>query len=165
MVTNRNLSNDLRQAVTDEFKKMTYPCSHSSNDVWGYEVIVLYPEDDTYKELRGKLETYKVSLPVDENTDLQTLAKEFVFQAEAVEQRVYEEAIQKWSQTYPIEILREAMECHELCGWSLLMHEGEGAICHGKATAVHYALYLPDLNKIKELEQPKENYDDNGQSR
>lgn len=147
---NRELDSALRQAVASEFAKMDYPCYHSSNNVWGIEVIVSHFENETYKELRGKLETYRVSLPVDENTDLQTLAKEFVTQAEKIEQKAYNEALGKWSETYPTDILREAMECHELCGWSLLIHDGEGVIYHGRATAVHYALYLPNLRKIHE---------------
>lgn len=146
----RRLDNALRQVVASEFAKMDYPCYHSSNDVWGIEVIILYPENETYKELRGKLETYTVSLFVDDNTDLQALAKEFVRQAEEIEHAAYNEALGKWSETYPIDVLRETMECHELCGWSLLAHEGEGAIYHGKATAVHYALYLPNMRKIHE---------------
>lgn len=118
---NRELDSALRLAT--EFGKMTYPCYHSSRDVWGCEVIILYPENETYKELRGKLETYTVSLPVDDNTDLQTLAKEFVTQAEKIEQKAYDEALLKWSETYPIDVLRETMECHELCGWGLLAHD------------------------------------------
>lgn len=148
----RRLDSALRQAVTAEFAKMTYPCYHSSNNVWGIEVIILYPENETYKELRGKLETYTVSLFVDDNTDLQALAKEFVRQAEEIEHAAYNEALGKWSETYPIDILREAMECHELCGWSLLAHDGEGVIYHGRATAVHYALYLPNMGKLTQRE-------------
>ena len=150
---NRKLDNALRQVVADAFKNLNYPCYHSSYHVWGAEAIIDYPEypgSDTYKELCGKLETYRVSLPVDDNTDLQALAKEFVTQAEKIEQKAYNEALGKWSETYPIDILREIMECHELCGWSLLIHDGEGVIYHGRATAVHYALYLPDLRKIHE---------------
>lgn len=150
---NRKLDNALRQTVSDALRNVNYPCYHSSFNVWGNEVIIAYPESpgsDTYKELRGKLETYRVSLPVDENTDLQALAKEFVSQAEKIEQKAYNEALGKWSETYPIDILREIMECRELCGWSLLTHDGEGVIYHGRATVVHYALYLPDLRKIHE---------------
>ncbi len=147
---NRELDSALRQAVASEFAKMNYPCYHSSNNVWGIEVIVSHFENETYKELRGKIETYTVSLFVDDNTDLQALAKEFVTQAEKIEQKAYNEALGKWSETYPIDILRETMECHELCGWSLLAHDGEGVIYHGRATAVHYALYLPNLRKIHE---------------
>ena len=120
-MVNRKLNNAIRQVVTDALRNLNYPCYHSSLNVWGAEAIIAYPESpgsDTYKELRGKLETYRVSLPVDENTDLQTLAKEFVSQAEKIEQTAYNEALQKWSQIYPIEIVRETMECHELCGWS-----------------------------------------------
>lgn len=149
----RRLDNALRQVVADAFKNLNYPCYHSSYHVWGAEAIIDYPEypgSDTYSQLCGKLKTYKVSLPVDENIDLQALAKEFVRQAEEIEHAAYNEALGKWSETYPIDILREAMECHELCGWKLLAHEGEGAIYHGKATAVHYALYLPNMRKIHE---------------
>lgn len=147
---NRELDSALRQAVASEFAKMDYPCYHSSNDVWGIEVIILYPENETYKELRGKLETYTVSLFVDDNTDLQALAKEFVTQAEKIEQKAYNEALDKWSETYPIDILRETMECHELCGWKLLAHDDERVVHYGRATAVHYALYLPNIRKIHE---------------
>ena len=154
-MVNRKLNNAIRQVVTDALRNLNYPCYHSSLNVWGAEAIIAYPESpgsDTYKELRGKLETYRVSLPVDENTDLQALAKEFVTQAEKIEQTAYNEALQKWSQIYPIEIVRETMECHELCGWSLLIHDGEGVIHYfnGKVTAVHYALYLPNLQKLYE---------------
>lgn len=147
---NRKLDNALRQVVADAFKNLNYPCYHSSYHVWGAEAIIDYPEypgSDTYSQLCGKLKTYKVSLPVDENTDLQALAKEFVRQAEEIEHAAYNEALQKWSEIYPMETLRETMECHELCGWSLLAHEGEGVICHGEATAVHYALYLPNFTR------------------
>ena len=104
------------------------------------------------------MKTYKVSLPVDENTDLQALAKEFIRQAEEIEHAAYNEALGKWSETYPIDILREIMECHELCGWSLLAHEGEGVICHGKATAVHYALYLPNMGKLTQNNRRENNF-------
>ena len=154
-MVNRKLNNAIRQVVTDALRNLNYPCYHSSLNVWGAEAIIAYPESpgsDTYKELRGKLETYRVSLPVDENTDLQTLAKEFVSQAEKIEQTAYNEALHKWSQIYPIETMRETMECHELCGWSLLIHDGEGVIHYfnGKVTIVHYALYLPNLQKLYE---------------
>lgn len=132
-MVNRKLDNAIRQVVTDALRNLNYPCYHSSLNVWGNEVIIAYPESpgsETYNQLRGKLETYRVSLPVDDNTDLQALGK--------------------WSETYPIDILRETMECHELCGWSLLAHDGEGVIYHGRATAVHYALYLPNLQKLYE---------------
>lgn len=154
------LDNALRQVVADAFKNLNYPCYHSSYHVWGAEAIIDYPEypgSDTYKELCGKLETYRVSLPVDDNTDLQALAKEFVTQAEKIEQKAYNEALGKWSETYPIDILREIMECHELCGWSLLIHDGEGVICHGKATAVHYALYLPNMGKLTQNNRRENN--------
>lgn len=152
-MVNRKLDNAIRQVVSDALSNVNYPCYHSSLNVWGNEVIIAYPESpgsETYNQLRGKLETYRVSLPVDDNTDLQALAKEFVTQAEKIEQTAYNEALQKWSQNYPIETVREIMECHELCGWSLLTHDGEGVIYHGRATAVHYALYLPNLRKIHE---------------
>lgn len=157
---NRKLDNALRQVVADAFKNLNYPCYHSSYHVWGAEAIIDYPEypgSDTYKELCGKLETYRVSLPVDDNTDLQALAKEFVTQAEKIEQKAYNEALGKWSETYPIDILREIMECHELCGWSLLIHDGEGVIYHGRATAVHYALYLPNMGKLTQNNRRENN--------
>ena len=62
---NRKLDNALRQTVSDALRNLNYPCYHSSLNVWGNEVIIAYPESpgsDTYKELRGKLETYRVSL-------------------------------------------------------------------------------------------------------
>lgn len=152
---NHKLDNALRQTVTDALRNLNYPCYHSSLNVWGNEVIIAYPASpgsETYNQLRGKLETYSVSLPVDENTDLQTLAKEFVAQAEEIEHTAYNEALQKWSKIYPIELLREIMECHELCGWSLLAHEGEGVIYYGKVTIVHYALYLPNLQEYTQRE-------------
>lgn len=159
-IINRKLDNALRQVVADAFKNLNYPCYHSSYHVWGAEAIIDYPEypgSDTYKELCGKLETYRVSLPVDDNTDLQALAKEFVTQAEKIEQKAYNEALGKWSETYPIDILREIMECHELCGWSLLIHDGEGVIYHGRATAVHYALYLPNMGKLTQNNRRENN--------
>lgn len=152
-MSSRKLDNAIRQAVTDALRNLNYPCYHSSFNVWGSEAIIAYPESpgsDTYKELRGKLETYRVSLPADDNTDWQALAKEFVSQAEKIEQTAYNEALQKWSQIYPIETVREIMECHELCGWSLLTHDGEGVIYYGKVTIVHYARYLPNLQKLYE---------------
>ena len=158
---NRKLDNALRQVVADAFKNLNYPCYHSSYHVWGAEAIIDYPEypgSDTYSQLCGKLKTYKVSLPVDENTDLQALAKEFVRQAEEIEHAAYNEALGKWSETYPIDILRETMECHELCGWSLLAHEGEGVVWHGKATAVHYALYLPNMGKLTQNNRRENNF-------
>ena len=158
---NHKLDNALRQVVADAFKNLNYPCYHSSYHVWGAEAIIDYPEypgSDTYSRLCGKLKTYKVSLPVDENTDLQALAKEFVRQAEEIEHAAYNEALGKWSETYPIDILRETMECHELCGWSLLAHEGEGVVWHGKATAVHYALYLPNMGKLTQNNRRENNF-------
>ena len=158
---NRKLDNALRQTVSDALRNLNYPCYHSSLNVWGNEVIIAYPESpgsDTYSQLCGKLKTYKVSLPVDENTDLQALAKEFVRQAEEIEHAAYNEALGKWSETYPIDILRETMECHELCGWSLLAHEGEGVVWHGKATAVHYALYLPNMGKLTQNNRRENNF-------
>ena len=158
---NHKLDNALRQVVADAFKNLNYPCYHSSYHVWGAEAIIDYPEypgSDTYSQLCGKLKTYKVSLPVDENTDLQALAKEFVSQAEKIEQKAYNEALGKWSETYPIDILRETMECHELCGWSLLAHDGEGVIYHGRATAVHYALYLPNMGKLTQNNRRENNF-------
>lgn len=152
---NHKLDSALRQTVTDALRNLNYPCYHSSLNVWGNEVIIAYPESpgsETYNQLRGKLETYSVSLPVDENTDLQTLAKEFVSQAAEIEHTAYNEALQKWSKIYPIEFLHEIMECHELCGWSLLAHEGEGVIYYGKVTIVHYALYLPNLQEYTQRE-------------
>ena len=160
-IINRKLDNALRQVVADAFKNLNYPCYHSSYHVWGAEAIIDYPEypgSDTYSQLCGKLKTYKVSLPVDENTDLQALAKEFVRQAEEIEHAAYNEALGKWSETYPIDILREIMECHELCGWSLLAHEGEGVVWHGKATAVHYALYLPNMGKLTQNNRRENNF-------
>ena len=160
MITHK-LDNALRQVVADAFKNLNYPCYHSSYHVWGAEAIIDYPEypgSDTYSQLCGKLKTYKVSLPVDENTDLQALAKEFVRQAEEIEHAAYNEALGKWSETYPIDILRETMECHELCGWSLLAHEGEGVVWHGKATAVHYALYLPNMGKLTQNNRRENNF-------
>ena len=160
-IINRKLDNALRQVVADAFKNLNYPCYHSSYHVWGAEAIIDYPEypgSDTYSQLCGKLKTYKVSLPVDENTDLQALAKEFVRQAEEIEHAAYNEALGKWSETYPIDILRETMECHELCGWSLLAHEGEGVVWHGKATAVHYALYLPNMGKLTQNNRRENNF-------
>lgn len=154
-MSNHKLDNALRQTVTDALRNLNYPCYHSSLNVWGNEVIIAYPESpgsETYNQLRGKLETYSVSLPVDENTDLQTLAKEFVSQAVEIEHTAYNEALQKWSKIYPIEFLHEIMECHELCGWSLLAHEGEGVIYYGKVTIVHYALYLPNLQEYTQRE-------------
>lgn len=159
-IINRKLDNALRQVVADAFKNLNYPCYHSSYHVWGAEAIIDYPEypgSDTYSQLCGKLKTYKVSLPVDEDTDLQALAKEFVTQAEKIEQKAYNEALGKWSETYPIDILRETMECHELCGWSLLAHDGEGVIYHGRATAVHYALYLPNMGKLTQNNRRENN--------
>ena len=158
---NHKLDNALGQVVADAFKNLNYPCYHSSYHVWGAEAIIDYPEypgSDTYSQLCGKLKTYKVSLPVDENTDLQALAKEFVRQAEEIEHAAYNEALGKWSETYPIDILRETMECHELCGWSLLAHEGEGVVWHGKATAVHYALYLPNMGKLTQNNRRENNF-------
>ena len=155
------LYNALGQVVADAFKNLNYPCYHSSYHVWGAEAIIDYPEypgSDTYSQLCGKLKTYKVSLPVDENTDLQALAKEFVRQAEEIEHAAYNEALGKWSETYPIDILRETMECHELCGWSLLAHEGEGVVYHGRATAVHYALYLPNMGKLTQNNRRENNF-------
>ncbi len=150
---NHKLDNALM--VSDALRNLNYPCYHSSLNVWGNEVIIVYPESpgsETYNQLRGKLETYSVSLPVNDNTDWQTLAKEFVSQAEKIEQTAYNEALQKWSKIYPIELLHEIMECHELCGWSLLAHEGEGVIYYGKVTIVHYALYLPNLQEYTQRE-------------
>lgn len=155
------LDNALKQAVEEEFKKAVFPCLHSSRDVWGQYAIVGYLEEDVYQQLRGKLETYSVRLPVDETTDLKTIARCFVSQAEEIEQEAYKQALLKWSLTYPMEALRWSMTCHELCGWRFIVDDYEGIVRNGKATLVHYAIYLPDPKKVKEFLQIKERVDDN----
>ena len=120
-----------------------------------------YGEEGVYRELRGKLETYSVRLPVDESTDLKTVARCFVSQAEEIEQEAYKQALLKWSLTYPMEALRWSMTCHELCGWRFIVDDYEGIVRNGKATLVHYAIYLPDPQKVEEFLQIKERTDDN----
>ena len=115
-----------------------------------------YLKEGVYQQLRGKLETYSVRLPVDENTDLKTVAKCFVSQAEEIEQEAYKQALLKWSLTYPVEALRWSMTCHELCGWRFVVDDYEGIIRNGKATLAHYAIYLPDPQKVEEFLQIKE---------
>lgn len=160
-MTKVELDNALKQAVGKELQNAVFPCLHSSKDVWGQYAIVNYFEDDAYRELRGKLETYSVRLPVDENTDLKTVARCFVSQAEEIEQEAYKQALLKWSLTYPVEVLRWSMICHELCGWRFIVDDYEGIIRNGKATLVHYAVYLPDPKKVEEFLQTKERTDDN----
>lgn len=155
------LDNALKQAVEEEFQNAVFPCLHSSRDVWGQYAIVGYFEEGVYQQLRGKIETYSVRLPVDENTDLKTIAKCFVSQAEEIEQEAYKQALLKWSLTYPVEALRWSMTCHELCGWRFIVDDYEGIVRNGKATLVHYAVYLPDPKKVKEFLQIKERTDDN----
>ena len=155
------LNNALKQAVKEELKEAIFPCQHSSEDVWGQEVIVGYFEEGVYQQLRGKLESYSVRLPVDETTDLKTLAKCFVSQAEEIEIEAYRQALLKWSLTYPIDALRWAMVCHELYGWRFIEDDYEGAIRNGKATLVHYAMYLPDPKKIVEFQNIRKCCDDN----
>ena len=98
---------------------------------------------------------------MDENTDLKTVAKCFVSQAEEIEQEAYKQALLKWSLTYPVEALRWSMTCHELCGWRLVVDDYEGIVRNGKATLAHYAVYLPDPKKVEEFLQIKERTDDN----
>ena len=160
-MTKVELDNALKQAVEKEFRNAVFPCLHSSRDVWGQYVIVNYFEDGAYRELRGKLETYSVRLPVDENTDLKTVAKCFVSRAEEIEQEAYKQALLKWSLTYPVEALRWSMTCHELCGWRFVVDDYEGIVRNGKATLAHYAVYLPDPQKVEEFLQTKERTDDN----
>lgn len=160
-MASNELNNALKRAVEEELKEAVFPCPRSSRDVWGQEAIVGYLEGDTYQQLRGKLESHSVRLPVDENTDLKTLAKCFVSQAEEIEIEAYQQALLKWSLTYPIDALRWSMVCHELCGWRFIEDVYEGIIRHGKATLVHYAIYLPDVNKVKEFQQTKERCDGN----
>ena len=160
-MTKVELDNALKQAVGKELQNAVFPCLHSSKDVWGQYAIVGYGEEGVYRELRGKLETYSVRLPVDENTDLKTVAKCFVSQAEEIEQEAYKQALLKWSLTYPVEALRWSMTCHELCGWRFIVDDYEGVVRNGKATLVHYAVYLPDPKKVEEFLQTKERTDDN----
>lgn len=160
-MVNVELNNALKRAVEEELKKAVFPCLHSSRDVWGQYAIVGYLEESVYQQLRGKLETYSVRLPVDENTDLKTIARCFVSQAEEIEQEAYKQALLKWSLTYPMEALRWSMTCHELCGWRFIVDDYEGIIRNGKATLVHYAVYLPDPKKVEEFLQIKERTDDN----
>lgn len=160
-MTKVELNNALKQAVEEEFQNAVFPCLHSSKDVWGQYAIVNYFEDGAHRELRGKLETYSVRLPVDENTDLKTIAKCFVSQAEEIEQEAYRQALLKWSLTYPMEALRWSMTCHELCEWRFIEDLYEGIVRHGEATLVHYAIYLPDPQKVEEFLQIKERTDDN----
>lgn len=160
-MTKAELNNALKQVVEKEFQNAVFPCLHSSKDVWGRYAIVGYCEEGVYRELRGELETYSVRLPVDENTDLKTIAKCFVSQAEEIEQEAYKQALLKWSSTYPMEALRWSMTCHELCGWRFIEDLYEGIVRNGKATLVHYAIYLPDPQKVEEFLQTKERTDDN----
>lgn len=155
-MTNLELSNALKQAIQEEFQDISYPCVHSSRDVWGQEAIVGYFEENIYQQLRSKLETYRVSLPVDENSDLKAVARQLAQEVERVEQEAYEQALSKWSHTYPTEALRGAIVCHELCDWSLLMDENGGVIQHGKVLLAHYATYLPNVTKVKEFQQSEE---------
>ena len=53
------------------------------------------------------------------------------------------------------------MICHELCGWRFIVDDYEGIVRNGKATLVHYAVYLPDPKKVEEFLQTKERTDDN----
>ena len=160
-MTKVELDNALKQAVGKELQNAVFPCLHSSKDVWGQYAIVGYGEEGVYRELRGKLETYSVRLPVDESTDLKTVARCFVSQAEEIEQEAYKQALLKWSLTYPVEALRWSMTCHELCGWRLVVDDYEGIIRNGKATLAHYAVYLPDPQNVEEFLQIKERTDDN----
>ena len=160
-MTKVELDNALKQAVGKELQNAVFPCLHSSKDVWGQYAIVGYSEEGVYRELRGKLETYSVRLPVDESTDLKTVAKCFVSQAEEIEQEAYKQALLKWSLTYPVEALRWPMICHELCGWRFIVDDYEGIVRKGKETKVHYAIYLPDPQKVEEFLQIKERTDDN----
>lgn len=155
------LNNALKRAVEEELQSAVFPCLCSSKDVWGQEVIVGYLEGETYQQLRGKLESHSVKLPVDETTDLKTLAKCFVSQAEEIEIEAYRQALLKWSLTYPIDALRWAMVCHELCGWRFIEDDYEGIIRNGKATLVHYAMYLPDPKKIVEFQNIRKCCNDN----
>ena len=156
-MTKVELDNALKQAVEKEFQNAVFPCLHSSKDVWGQYAIVGYFEEGVYQQLRSKLETHSVRLPVDENTDLKTVARCFVSQAE----EIYKQALLKWSLTYPVEVLRWSMICHELCGWRFVVDDYEGIVRNGKATLVHYAVYLPDPKKVEEFLQIKERTDDN----
>lgn len=160
-MTKVELDNALKQAVEEEFQNAVFPCLHSSRDVWGQYAIVGYLKEGVYQQLRGKIETYSVRLPVDENTDLKTVAKCFVSQAEEIEQEAYKQALLKWSSTYPVEALRWSMTCHELCGWRFIVDDYEGIVRNGKATLVHYAVYLPDPKKVEEFLRIKERTDDN----
>ena len=160
-MTKVELDNALKQAVEKEFQNAVFPCLHSSKDVWGQYAIVGYGEEGVDRELRRKLETYSVRLPVDESTDLKTVARCFVSQAEEIEQEAYKQALLKWSLTYPMEALRWSMTCHELCGWRFIVDDYEGIVRNGKATLVHYAIYLPDPQKVEEFLQIKERTDDN----
>ena len=155
-MTKVELDNALKQAVEEEFQNAAFPCLHSSKDVWGQYAIVGYLKEGVYQQLRGKLETYSVRLPVDENTDLKTVAKCFVSRAEEIEQEAYKQALLKWSLTYPVEALRWSMTCHELCGWRFVVDDYEGIIRNGKATLAHYAIYLPKSQKVEEFLQIKE---------
>ena len=154
-MTKVELDNALKQAVGKELQNAVFPCLHSSKDVWGQYAIVGYGEEGVYRELRGKLETYSVS------TDLKTVARCFVSQAEEIEQEAYKQALLKWSLTYPMEALRWSMTCHELCGWRFVVDDYEGIVRNGKATLAHYAVYLPDPKKVEEFLQIKERTDDN----
>ena len=160
-MTKVELDNALKQAVGKELQNAVFPCLHSSKDVWGQYAIVGYGEEGVYRELRGKLETYSVRLPVDESTDLKTVARCFVSQAEEIVLDAYKQALLKWSLTYPMEALRWSMTCHELCGWRFIVDDYEGIVRNGKATLVHYAVYLPDPQKVEEFLQIKERTDDN----
>ena len=155
-MTKVELDNALKQAVEEEFQNAAFPCLHSSKDVWGQYAIVGYLKEGVYQQLRGKLETYSVRLPVDENTDPKTVAKCFVSRAEEIEQEAYKQALLKWSLTYPVEALRWSMTCHELCGWRFVVDDYEGIIRNGKATLAHYAIYLSNPQKVKEFLQIKE---------
>lgn len=100
--------------------------------------IIMY--DKAFEnEYKYELESWCITLPVDETTDIKTLLASFRELAKQKDCEVSDKSIISNRDA-------EIYTCHQLCGWTWLKDNENHIITNGKATLVKYAKILKDIN-------------------
>lgn len=128
---------EIKNKLDEILASRRFHIKQSTNDVWGKDVKLHYYDKNKQEYITDtyELESWYISLPVNEKTDTQTLIecfkhliKEFEFNKEKGLDNI------------------DDYTCHQLCDWVWLESE-EGHIIQncGQVTIVKYAIILRDI--------------------
>ena len=115
--------------ITSQIKRKI---KQTSQDVWGAEIIRINMSNGNYNSERYTLETWTITLSIQEDMDIETLCDMFAYCAYCYDEKQKKE-YQGNSDKYT---------CYMLCDWNWLADDIGHIIRNGKATLVKYAKIL-----------------------